>query len=420
MIKLRVWATLVFVFSGLAVASPAQSLFDEATRLLVEQYGGFAKVGPSELRQKFQSNLDLACSPDPNCPADKAATVLRALMAELGDPHSRFFSPSEYADLQRRLRGSTSDRPQMGVQLQVVDGLDGLLVIEVNFGSPAEEAGLKRGDRILSLNGQPLPSNADERVPFLREWVGKGQSLQVGILRVEDSLELTLLPRLISLQQIPSLQIRPDGVGVLRIPSFTGYLQVGPEIHKLVKQAQEQGAKAMIVDLRNNSGGLLSECLVGAGAFVEETFRRLHQPGGNNDQGYHNGVFYTRQGGEEFGLFRVSQARWTQPVVVLVNERTASCAEYFAFDLQEGRQAPVIGTQTAGVGNTATVILQLSNGSGMQITTSQAERRDGSPYPDSVTPNLSISNDWQALSLGRDVILERALELLNDTALQQR
>jgi carboxyl-terminal processing protease len=108
----------------------------------------------------------------------------------------------------------------------------------------------------------------------------------------------------------------------------------------------------------------------------------------------------------------VQAAYWTGPVVVLVNERTASCAEYFTFDLQEGRQAPVIGQPTAGVGNTATVFLRLSDGSGLQITTSRAQRKDGSFYPERVTPTLNLSDDWYALAEGRDLLLEKAVELL--------
>lgn len=118
------------------------------------------------------------------------------------------------------------------------------------------------------------------------------------------------------------------------------------------------------------------------------------------------------RGGRERPQYEVQAAYWTGPVVVLVNERTASCAEYFTFDLQEGRQAPVIGQPTAGVGNTATVFLRLSDGSGLQITTSRAQRKDGSFYPERVTPTLNLSDDWYALAEGRDLLLEKAVELL--------
>jgi carboxyl-terminal processing protease len=168
----------------------------------------------------------------------------------------------------------------------------------------------------------------------------------------------------------------------------------------------------MVIDLRNNGGGVLSECLVGAGAFVKETYRRLQDNLRFSEQGYKEGYYYTRLAGRDRTQYVVQAAYWTGPVAVLVNERTASCAEYFTFDLQEGRQAPVIGQPTAGVGNTATTFLRLSDGSGLQITTSKAQRPDGSFYPDRVTPTLSFSEDWYALAEGRDLMLEKAIELV--------
>jgi carboxyl-terminal processing protease len=298
------------------------------------------------------------------------------------------------------------------VQLQVVPGLEGLLVVEVSPETPAEEAGLRRGDRILAVNGEALPQAESERNNFLRDRISTGEPVFLTIQRVQQRLEVEVRPRVISLRQPPSLNLRSDGVAVLRIPSFSGYQQVGPRIHELVRQAQAAGAKGMVIDLRNNGGGVLSECLVGAGAFVEETYRRLQDNLRASEQGFKDGYYYFRAGGRDRPQYEVQPARWTGPVVVLVNERTASCAEYFTFDLQEGRQAPVIGQPTAGVGNTATLFLRLSDGSGLQVTTSRAQRKDGSFYPDRVTPSVSFADDFQALAEGRDRMLEKALEVL--------
>ncbi|WP_299429610.1 S41 family peptidase, partial [uncultured Meiothermus sp.] len=352
------------------------------------------------------------CAQEVACPTNKALPLIHSLIAKIGDRHTRYFTPEDYAEIQRRLAGTSSSGPQLGVQLQVVPGLEGLLVVEVSAETPAEEAGLRRGDRILAVNGVPLPQTEAERSSFLRDRLAGGELLSLTIQRTQQRFELQVRPRVISLRQLPSLSLRPDGVAVLRIPSFSGFQQVGPRVHELVRQAQAAGARAMVVDLRNNGGGQLSECLVGAGAFVEETYRRLQDNLRSSEQGFRAGYYYLRYGGRDHPQFTVQAAHWTAPVVVLVNERTASCAEYFTFDLQEGRQAKVIGLPTAGVGNTATRFLRLSDGSGLQVTTSKAQRRDGSFYPDRVTPSVSFSDDWQALAEGRDAMLEKALELL--------
>ena len=410
--KRRFWWIAWLLWAGLALASPAQDLLNEASRLLADYYGGFSQVRLQELRQKYQAELEKICAQEVNCPSDKAHSVIQALVAEYGDRHTRFFTPEDYAEIQRRLAGGNSTRPQLGVQLQVVPGLEGLLVVEVLAETPAEDAGLRRGDRILAINGQALPQAEGERMEFLRERVAAGAPLSLTIQRIQQRLVLEVHPRIISLRQLPTLSLRPDGVAVLRIPSFSGYQQVGPRIHELVRQAQLAGAKAMVIDLRNNGGGVLSECLVGAGAFVKETYRRLQDNLRFSEQGFKEGYYYTWLAGRDRTQYVVQAAYWTGPVAVLVNERTASCAEYFTFDLQEGRQAPVIGQPTAGVGNTATTFLRLSDGSGLQITTSKAQRPDGSFYPDRVTPTLSFSEDWYALAEGRDLMLEKAIELV--------
>jgi carboxyl-terminal processing protease len=410
--KWRFWWIAWLLWAGLALASPAQDLLNEASRLLADYYGGFSQVRLQELRQKYQAELEKICAQEVNCPTNKAHGVIQALVAEYGDRHTRFFTPEDYAEIQRRLAGGNSTRPQLGVQLQVVPGLEGLLVVEVLAETPAEDAGLRRGDRILAINGQALPQAEGERMDFLRERVAAGVPLSLAIQRAQQRLVLEVHPRIISLRQLPTLSLRPDGVAVLRIPSFSGYQQVGPRIHDLVRQAQLAGAKAMVIDLRNNGGGVLSECLVGAGAFVKETYRRLQDNLRASEQGFKEGYYYLRFGGRDRPQYEVQAVYWTGPLALLVNERTASCAEYFTFDLQEGRQAPVIGQPTAGVGNTATIFLRLSDGSGLQVTTSKAQRRDGSFYPDRVTPTLSFSEDWYALAEGRDLMLEKAIELV--------
>lgn len=410
--KWRLWGAVLVLWAGFGLASPAQDLLNEVSRLLNDYYGGFSQVRPEELKQKYQAELEKVCAQEVSCPSNKAYALIQALVAEYGDRHTRYFTPEDYAEIQRRLAGSSSARPQLGVQLQVVPGLEGLLVVEVLAETPAEEAGLRRGDRILAINGQALPQAEGERMDFLRERVAAGAPLSLAIQRAQQRLVLEVHPRIISLRQLPTLSLRPDGVAVLRIPSFSGYQQVGPRIHDLVRQAQVAGAKAMVIDLRNNGGGVLSECLVGAGAFVKETYRRLQDNLRFSEQGFKEGYYYLRFGGRDRPQYEVQAVYWTGPLALLVNEHTASCAEYFTFDLQEGRQALVIGQPTAGVGNTATIFLRLSDGSGLQVTTSRAQRKDGSFYPDRVTPSLNLSDDWYALAEGRDLMLEKAIELV--------
>lgn len=406
---------LALALSSFSLASPAQDLYNEVNNVLQQRYGGFSQANLSDLKGKYQPDLDKACAGDAACPTNKAVPVIQNLITELGDRHTRYFTPPDFADFQARLRGGNSNRPQIGVQLQTVPDLDGILINEVTVGSPADTAGLQRWDRIISVNSRAFPQKEEDRVPFLREQIGSGSPVKLQVQRGAQGLEVTVQGQQISLLQLPYLKVRPDGVAVLRIPSFTGYNQVGPRIHDLVREAQAKGAKEMVVDLRGDGGGLLSECLVGAGAFVGDTFRRLKGPSYQSEEGYRNGAYFNGA----FRNYRVNAATWTGPVNVLVDNKTASCAEYFAFDLQDRLGANVIGQPTAGVGNTATQVLPLSDGSGIQITTAQAQRADGTPYPDHVTPNIRLADDFKALANGQDVVLERAVQLLTDSGAQK-
>jgi carboxyl-terminal processing protease len=192
--KRRFWWIAWLLWVGLALASPAQDLLNEASRLLADYYGGFSQVRLQELRQKYQAELEKICAQEVNCPSDKAHSVIQALVAEYGDRHTRFFTPEDYAEMQRRLAGGSSTRPQLGVQLQVVPGLEGLLVVEVLAETPAEEAGLRRGDRILAVNGQALPQAEGERMDFMRERVAAGAPLSLVIQRAQQRLVLEVHP----------------------------------------------------------------------------------------------------------------------------------------------------------------------------------------------------------------------------------
>lgn len=403
---------------GLALATPAQDLFDEVNGLLAARYGGASSVRPAALVQKYQAQLDQSCKDDAACPYDKAVSVIRAMVSEIGDKHTNYYTPDDYKNYRETLRGGVSSTLQIGVVTQTVAGYDGLVVTEVVGGGPAEQAGIRRGDRLIAIDDAPFPQTEGERVPFLRTKVGVGNPIRITLERRQEKVEVQLQGRNLPLLRLPFLYYTPENVAVMRIPSFMGsYSAIGPRIHELVRQAQEKGATGLVIDLRSNGGGLLSECIVGAGAFVEESYRKFKTTSNSTEYNFRGGAF-TLNGRPSIN-FQDKAARWKGPVVVLVNRRTASCSEFFTFDLQENRVAKVIGEPTAGVGNSVTEIVPLSNGGGIQITTTVVLHRDNTPYPDLVTPDINFQDDLIALAGGRDVMLEEALKQLSATQADQ-
>ncbi len=399
------------VVLGLALASPAQQLFDQAVGLLNTLYYGVSPLKPADLAPKYRLRLEEACKAQAECAYGTGAEVIVELLRELGDKHTNYYSPERYREHQAALSGGTSDKPRLGLQLGYLEAYDGVIVLDVYGGSPAEMAGLKRGDRIVAVNDQPFPQELTRRVPFLNEATAAGQALRLSVVRAGQLLDLPVQPARISLQRLPSLTLRDDGVAVLRIPSFLGSQVIGTRVHELVRQAQAAGARSMIVDLRGNGGGLVTECITAAAAFTGETYRRLQRAVGFTEYGFRNGQTYLGSGGQRSVFYSLEPARWNGSAVVLVNKSTGSCAEYFAFDLQDAGY-PVIGEATAGVGNTVTSFYNLANGGALQITTTQVLRRDGRPYPDAVTPDQVLADDLEALLKGRDALLEAGVQRL--------
>ena len=400
---------------GLAWASPAQDLFDQATVYLVDYYGGFSRADVPKLIIKYQNKLNRSCaSIGETCPVAKANAVLQELVAELGDSHTNFYPSSERDSLRSLLIYNWNQELSYGLQTLRIPGSREHWILQVRLGSPAAKADLRRGDKIVALGDQPLPEKAQEAYELLERPFKEGQAIALKVQRGTNQLELTLKSAAMDEAELPSLQLRPDGVAVLRIPDFETKGLVGQQVHRLVAEANSKGAKAMVVDLRDNPGGLVSEFLSSGAAFVGNFSRQFKTRQGSFEQGFRDGLVYAkRMGGREANLALISQpSRWEGPLAVLVNSRSASGAEFFALDMQYSKRGLVIGELTLGIGNTTTAFFELADGSGLQITTSMAVLPDGQAYPPRSTPDIQVADDLEALAGGHDLPLEKAIEAL--------
>jgi carboxyl-terminal processing protease len=168
----------------------------------------------------------------------------------------------------------------------------------------------------------------------------------------------------------------------------------------------------MIVDLRGNGGGSLSECDSGVSAFVPSVTRIARSVDGNARTVVSQG---TRL---EDGRIAPGSVRnpklWTGPLAVLVDAGSASCSEFFAYEIQYAGRGPIIGEPTAGVGNTATRIFEVGDGA-LQLTMLNYAKPDGTPYPTRVTPDQTFAQGEEqirALTQGRDDLLDDGLRAL--------
>jgi carboxyl-terminal processing protease len=404
------FVTLMLIFSSVAAASPAQDLFDQAAYLLIVNYGGFSSASPKALEVQFQLELDKACVAQvETCPYTAAHPVITRMLEALKDGHSTFLPAESLQGLNNVLRGTVASGKSTGLISVPAKDATSRLVLDVYPQSPAARAGLRRGDRIVMVNAQALSSFGDQ-IDALLAFGQNDQAIQVTLVRAGQTINVTLTPEGLPALPNPSLLVRPDRVAVLRIPTFL-VQNLGQQVEALLHEAKTQNARGLILDLRDNGGGLVSEYVRVAGAFIDDPGRKFDSA---NPLLKFN--LQLRDAQVSRGNLEVAKAnpnRWSGPIVILVNVGSASAAEFTAHDLQRYAKATVIGEGTYGVGNTMTTTFTLEDGSGLLITLAKALHPDGSPYPERITPDIVVTDDLETINqTGIDSLLERALEVL--------
>lgn len=417
----KLLVTLAITLGSLSLASPAQDLFDQASFYVEFYYNGPSSLNLKELTSRYQVELDRACAPQKDtCSYDQAVPVIQRMVGELNDNHTYYLSPEALRGTRESRQGNAPSRTlRIGVTHLPIPGSRDRLVVDVVEGGPADEAGLAYGDRIIAINGRPLSELPDDNqaAQFLVQAVQTGRPVVLTILRGPERqrLEITLQGREINLARFPSLKKRPDGVAVLKIPDFDAQGQVGRRVHELVREAQQKNARALILELRGNSGGLLNEMIYSAAAFLDEPFVALvdRYQTDRTEFRIRDGRFIVTRNGQSENTNLPLLARWRGPLVVLIDENTASGGEYLASAIQKAKLAPLVGVATLGIGNTTTRPLNLINGGALSISYNRAFFADGSPYPAKATPDFVVENSLEQLAnSGRDLPMEKALEAL--------
>lgn len=342
-----IWGFGYFVPSAIALTQQ-QKLVAEAWRIIKRSYidATFNNQNWESVRQQaFKQPLG----------NDQAAyKVVRDMLKSLDDPFTRFLDPDQYRSLQVNTSGELT-----GVGLQIaLNSETGILeVITPIQGSPAQRAGLKPRDRILRIEGLSTENiSLDEAAARMRGPIGTVVTLLIGregqpnqeVVLVRDRIELNPV--------LADLHLSQEGmaIGYIRLSQFNANAAL--ELANAINSLEERGATAYILDLRNNPGGLLQ-------AGIEVARQWL-------DSGM---VVYTvnRQGIQ--GSFEAFGPALTQdPLVILVNQGTASASEILAGALQDNGRAQLVGETTFGKGLIQS-LFELSNGSGLAVTIAKYE-----------------------------------------------
>jgi carboxyl-terminal processing protease len=278
---------------------------------------------------------------------DLARGAIRGMvdvLNESDDPYALFYTPRNYRSFQELTSGRFS-----GIGVWLKNRAGRLEVVSVLPSTPARAAGLDRGDIIRRIDGEPVGDlTTDEAVARIKGPEGTEVSLQVD--RGGRSLELLIPRRSIDLPNVIARLTEAGDLGYVRLFGFAR--GAGRQVRSEVRQLKQQGAEGIVLDLRDNGGGLFSEAIDVASVFIEDgkivSYKERSNPG----------VAYDAEGNAFEDL----------PLVVLVNEGTASASEIVAGALQDRKRAVVIGASTYGKGSVQEVV-PLRDASALKLTT---------------------------------------------------
>ncbi len=375
--KRAFWVGLLLIFQILVSSvwwtSPAfalteeQKLFNQAWRIVSQAYidDSFNHQNWWMLREKaLQKRLDNR---------ETTYTAIQKMLETLDDPFTRLLTPDQYRSLQVNTSGELSG---VGLQIALNAETGALEVVTPISGSPAEQAGIQPRDRILAIDGFLTSElTLDEAAARMRGPIGTTVTLKIQGKNGEEK-SIPLVRDRIALNPVYAvLDSKHDGVpiGYIRLTQFSA--NAPTEVADAIARLETQGAQGYVLDLRNNPGGLLQ-----AGIEIARLWL---------DQGT---IVYTvnRQG--TIGSFDTYGPPLTEdPLVVLVNQGTASASEILAGALQDNGRAKLIGEKTFGKGLIQS-LFDLSDGSGLAVTVAKYETPSHHDiHKLGITPDLEVS-----------------------------
>ena len=276
--------------------------------------------------------------------------ALKGMVNQL-DPHSEFMTADEFAETEEEL---SSEFTGVGIQVEQRDGK--IIVVASISGTPADTAGIRRGDQLVKVDGRALDNpTLDKTIKLIR---GKPDTeVTLTMLRTSQSKELDfkLRRQRILMPSVRNASMRSDGIGYLQITQFSE--PTGSEFAETLTKMEKQGMHALVIDLRNNPGGLLTSAIEVCNEFFDRNELVVYTQGRTADSK------------ESFKADGKHPPR-SYPIVLLVNGGTASAAEIVAGAMQDTHRAVVVGERTFGKGSVQSVI-EMDGGEGMKLTTAR-------------------------------------------------
>lgn len=355
-------------FLALAVAILAAVLF---AGYFIGQEAAQAKADTYEELKAFTQALELVRQhyveePDPKTLIQGA---IRGMVSSL-DPHSSFMTERAFKEMNLDIRGAFE-----GVGIQIGIKNKQLTVISPIEDTPADRAGLAAGDKILRIDDAwTKDMSIEDAVDRMRG--PKGTKVRLLILRDgwEKPKEFTIVRDVIKVQSVKSKMLEGD-IGYVKITQFQG--ETGQELERHIGRLREKGMKRLVLDLRNDPGGLLDASVEVSSLFLPKDSLIVYLQGRNaSDRKDFRSV--------------ISGPYQDIPLVVLVNAGSASASEIVAGALQDSKRSVIVGTQTFGKGSVQTVF-SLEGGTGLRLTTAKYYTPSGRSIQNvGITPDIEV------------------------------
>lgn len=326
--------------------------------------------------------------------------AIDGMMESVGDPYTFYYTPEDLAKMYEDHNGL-----YCGVGMLVSSDKQGrLVVLRVFKNSPAQTAGLLPGDVILSADGEAVSAETTEAMNMATARI-KGEAgtyVKLSILRKGRTLELNIERNNVSVNRV-EYQILDGNVGYLVLYEFFGDAVSG--VREALNAFEEAGVRGVIFDVRSNTGGQLDICLDICDMVLPEGL-----------------IVYTEDRNGRRENYYSNADRCEIPMVVLVNEMSASASEIFAASIQDYGVAKIVGTKTFGKGIVQTQYEFPSDGAGMQLTTSRYFTPKGrSIHGEGVTPDVVVemNDSYDASIYAPDMNNDNQLKTAYDVLLKE-
>jgi carboxyl-terminal processing protease len=328
-------------------------------------------------------------------PQARVYGATRGMLASLNDPYTTLVEPQQHQREKEDLQGSFG-----GIGVTMRRNAQGDVILTPLPDSPAIRTGVLDGDLLVAVNGMPISATLsfDDIAAAVRGPVGTPVTISVRRGGSDSLLPFTITRAVI---QTPSVTLRildnAPQIGYIALSRFTE--RSGDEVQRAAQALQQQGARQLVLDLRDNGGGLLTAAIDVSSQFLSDSVVLYEQEKGQPER-----TFRTKPGGAALDI----------PLVILVNRGTASASEIVAGSLRDNKRAILVGEQTYGKGSVQH-IYDLSDGSSLHVTAAEWFTPNRHQLTgQGLVPDVVVAQSNEDIAAGRDPQLDRAVVYLQN------